>query len=162
MKRMFTFILALMFIVSSAAFAEAGSQDENPSTFVINIDFSFTSRENADLEQINKLLAAMEVNMIEFDDFDGYLAKETVYMDDVPDEISFRYGFDEGTLICTKTSNEKLRRYRLDQCIVENGADFNMFIESWKQLNPGRKLNTIYTIEYDTHTAYIILNYEDV
>lgn len=162
MKKMISLILALILMMCSPVFAEDQNQEEISSTFEIRLNFAFYSRENTDLLQINNLLDAMVLNEVEIDEFDGYLAKDTVYVNDVLSEVNYRYGFDEGKLICRRVSNENLRRYRIDQYTFGNDTDQDVFIENWKRMNPDRRLDTVYTIQYDAQTACIILHYEVV
>ena len=91
-----------------------------PMSSVITMEFSFHDRDERDLEQINRMLAVMDLTDVDIDAFDGYVAVTQRTQDDVVVEVAYRYGFGNCTLVCEKAESGTTHRYQIATEVVEN------------------------------------------
>ena len=61
---------------------------------VIELRFDFNDRDPGDLEQINRLLATMELTDVDVKDIKGYLATTQEFQNDRVVQTTYRYGLD--------------------------------------------------------------------
>lgn len=120
----------------------------------IKIEFDFNDRKSENLEQLNALLAAMELEELELDDLSGYLA---VTEDGEGNLLHKRYGLDSGTLRCKPRAGGD--RYQLDTVVVSDSVDHDEYVTCWRQTNPDRIIRTVITIGFNEDNAYVIAHH---
>lgn len=80
---------------------------------VIELRFDFNDRDPGDLEQINRLLATMELTDVDVKDIKGYLATTQEFQNDRVVQTTYRYGLDSGTLICKRADDAQTYRFQV-------------------------------------------------
>ena len=130
---------------------------------VIELRFDFNDREPQDLEQINRLLATMELSDVDVKDIKGSLATTQEFKNDRIVKTSYRYGLDSGTLICKKADGAKTYRFQAATEVFEgaNAMGDAQFAQYWRKLYPHRKLSTVITIGFKQHTAFLVVYFEE-
>ena len=106
---------------------------------VIELRFDFNDRDPGDLEQINRLLATMELTDVDVKDIKGYLATTQEFQNDRVVQTTYRYGLDSGA----------------------NAMGDGQFAQYWRKLYPHRKLSTVITIGFERHTAFLVVYFEE-
>ncbi len=113
---------------------------ENCNTITIRVNFK--DRSEANLEQINALLAAMPLRELDLQDTAGYTAVTSNPLGRV---ISRRYGLDEATLICHLADEGEGFRYRIDTLVCDPAEDREKVLETWRQENPSQVVRILIT-----------------
>ena len=143
-----------------------GMEEEDAETgSTITLSFAFANREAEDLEQINRLLQAMELTDVKVEDFDSYLATTEHYQDGQVVSTTHRYGLDKLTLVCRKADAEPLYRYQLATEVLEEGHTLlaeGKYSEYWREQHPERSLRTVITLSFEAHTAVVVLYCESI
>lgn len=122
---------------------------------MITIAFDFPGRNASDLEQLNQLLAAMELQELRAEDLEGYLATTTG-----PDGklLDRRYGLDSGVLYCERVAGGY--HYRIDTCVADRNMDHNTFLKSWRQSHPDRTMRISMVVGFEDVYAYTIIHHQ--
>lgn len=134
-----------------------------PMSSVITMEFSFHDRDERDLEQINRMLAVMDLTDVDIDAFDGYVAVTRRTQDDVVVEVTYRYGFDSCTLVCEKAELGETHRYQIATEVFENAnaVESEKYAEHWRETYPERKLRKVMALGFDEHTVFIVVYFEE-
>ena len=124
----------------------------------ITIDFEFKDRSAENIDQINRILAVMDLTDLFIEDPKGYMATTKTYKDDVVISTDYRYGLDSGTLICTKTDDSHSRRYQITTEVLAGVGWMKgrKFEDHWKKKYPERVLSSLVIIGFDELTAFIM------
>ena len=76
---------------------------------------------------------------------------------------TYRCGLNGGVLVCKKASFEKTYRYQIATEVFEAGAmEDGAFADYWRAKYPERRLSTIATYGFDTHTAVVVVYFEEI
>ena len=131
---------------------------------VITLQFTFNERAAEDLEQINRMLAVMDLTGVSMEEYEGYLATTQKMEDGVVVETTYRYGFDSCRLVCEKAESRQNRRYQIMTEVVEGASVMRngQYVEDWRATYPDRKLTTLMELTSEEHTVYIIVYFEEV
>lgn len=130
---------------------------------VIELRFDFNDRDPGDLEQINRLLATMELTDVDVKDIKGYLATTQEFQNDRVVQTTYRYGLDSGTLICKRADDAQTYRFQVATEAFEgaNAMGDGQFAQYWRKLYPHRKLSTVITIGFERPTAFLVVYFEE-
>lgn len=134
-----------------------------PMSSVITMEFSFHDRDERDLEQINRMLAVMDLTDVDIDAFDGYVAMTRHTENEVVVDTTYRYGFDSCTLVCEKAESGKTHRYQIVTEVFENAdaMEGEKYAEHWREAYPERKLRRVMALGSDEHTVFIVVYFEE-
>ena len=134
-----------------------------PMSSVITMEFSFHDRDERDLEQINRMLAVMDLTDVDIDALDGYVAVTRRMQDNVVVEAAYRYGFDSCTLVCEKAESGQTHRYQIATEDFENAdaMESEKYAEHWCETYPERKLRRVMALGFDEHTVFIVVYFEE-
>ncbi len=124
----------------------------------IKIQFEYNDSNAEDLDQINQMLAALELTDVDVEDLSVYLCKTQEYDHEVVVDTAYRCGLNRGTLVCRKADLEKTYRYQIATEVFEAGEmEDEAFENYWRGKYPDRRLSTIFTYRFETHTAYVVV-----
>lgn len=121
----------------------------NPSAEPIrsfDIHFSFSMRDEKDLESLNQLLTGLPLTHLKLYVAQGYIARVQHCEPDgsggtVVTGIEYHAGMDEGVLICHEDRRHPRHIYRIDEQVLQSPVeDEKAFIDDWEKLHPGRKV----------------------
>lgn len=129
---------------------------------VISIQFDFRQRTAEDLEQLNRMLATMELTDLTLENFDGYLTTRQEIKNDVVVNTTYRYGLDSGTLVCKNAGMDEGYRYQIMTETFPKSEEMTVerYVDDWRANRPDQKLRTIHEIEFDGHIAFLVLYFE--
>ncbi len=129
----------------------------------IKIQFEYKDSNAEDLDQINQMLAAMELTDVDVENLSVYLCETQEYDHEVVVGTTYRCGLNRGILVCKKAELEKTYRYQIATDVFEAGAmEDGAFENYWRGKYPERRLSTIATYGFDTHTAFVVVYYEEI
>ncbi len=126
---------------------------------MITIRFDFKNREESDLQQLNALLATMDLSDLSLEDFTGYLA---VTEDGDGNLLHKRYGLDSGKLVCELADNGNGYCYQIDTIVADRSVDYDAFVNGWRESHPDRTWRTVFKIGFQEDFACIILHHQKV
>lgn len=134
-----------------------------PMSSVITMEFSFHDRDERDIEQINRMLAVMDLTDVDIDAFDGYVAVTRHTENEVVVDTTYRYGFDSCTLVCEKAESGQTHRYQIATEVFENAnaVESEKYAEQWRETYPERKLRRVMALGFDEHTVFIVVYFEE-
>lgn len=130
----------------------------------IRIQFEYKDGREEDLDQINQMLATMKLTDLDVDDLSVYLCETQHFDQEVVVGTTYRCGLSSGVLVCKEADFEKTYRYQIATEVLE-GADAmedGTFADYWRENYPGRKLSTVATYGFDTHTAVVVVYFEEI
>lgn len=130
---------------------------------VVTLQFTFNERAVEDLEQINRMLAVMDLTDVTIEDFEGYLATTRKMEDGVAVETTYRYGFDSCTLVCEKAEFGRTRQYQIMTEVFEgaNAMENGQYEAYWRATYPDRRMTTLVEVTFDEQTAYVVVYSEE-
>lgn len=130
---------------------------------VVTLQFTFNERAAEDLDQINRMLAVMDLTGVTVEDFEGYLATRRKMEDGVAVETTYRYGFDSCTLVCEKAQLGQTHRYQIMTEVFEgvNAMENGQYEVYWRATYPNRRLTTLMELASEEHTVYVIVYFEE-
>lgn len=120
-----------------------------------HVEFEFKRREAADIEKLNRVLAAMKLKELDLENPRGYLA---VTRDGEGNLLHKRYGLDSGTFICTPARDGDC--YQIDAAVVDHSVDHEEFLDIWRSCHPDRVMRTVVSMEFDEASGLIILHHQ--
>lgn len=126
------------------------------------LQFTFHDRAVEDLEQINRLLAVMDLTNVRMESFEGYLATTQTMEEGVVIGSSYRYGFDNCTLMCEKTEFGQTHRYQIMTEVFEgvNAMGNEQYEAYWHAIYPHCRLTSLTEVVFDEQTAYVVVYFE--
>ncbi len=127
--------------------------------FMITIHFEFENREATDLQQLNALLATMEMGDLELEDMQDYLA---IIKDGDGNLVGKRYGVDSGTLVCKQPNTGNGYCFQIDSIVADPSVDSDTLMDGWQEGHPDRILCTYMTIGFEDAIAYLLLHHQKV
>lgn len=110
------------------------------------IRFSFTQRDERDLDSLNRLLSGLPVSHVELHVVQGYIARVRHYEPDgsggsVATSTEYHAGVDEGVLVCREDRRQPRHICRIDeQALQGSPPDDKTFIADWEKQHPDRKV----------------------
>lgn len=130
---------------------------------VVTLQFTFNERAAEDLEQINRMLAVMDLTGVTVEDFEGYLATTRKMEDGAAVETTYRYGFDSCTLVCEKAEFGRTRRYQIMTEVFAgaNAMENGQYEAYWRATYPDRRMTTLVEVTFDEQTAYVVVYSEE-
>lgn len=129
----------------------------------IKIQFDYKDGNKEDLDQLNQMLAAMELTEVDVEDLSVYLCTTQEYDHDVVIDTRYRCGLGSGILVCKKADREKAYRYQIATEVFEADAmGDDAFSEYWRERYPERKLSTVITYGFDAHKAVVAVYFEEL
>lgn len=129
---------------------------------IIRLQFDFKDRAPEDLDQLNRILAAMELTDVDVEDVNGYLATTQEYQGDRVVNTTYRYGLDNGILVCKKDDCGQTHRFQVTTMVFEgaNAMRGRAFEEYWRAQYPERMLSTVVTVGFAQQTALVVVYFE--
>ena len=130
----------------------------------VRIQFEYNDRKEEDLDQLNQMLAAMELTDVDVEDLSVYFCTRHELEHEVIVGTTHRCGLNSGILICKKADLEKTYRYQIatevfeDADAMKNGT----FADYWREKYPERKLSTVSTYSFDTYLAVVVVYFEEI
>lgn len=124
---------------------------------MITITYDFHNRQQEDLDQINALLAVMQLEDLQLEDAEGYLATTS---DAQGVLLGRRYGLDSGRLICRIAENGGGNRYRIDTCVEDSCLDPDECLQHWRDSHPDRAMRIAIVVNFDAVNGYLIVHHE--
>lgn len=129
----------------------------------VRIQFEYNNGRVEDLDQINRMLAEMELTDVEVKDLSAYLCTTQKLDHEVVVGTTYRCGLNGGTLVCQKADFEKTYRYQISTEVFEaNAMEDGVFVDYWREKYPERRLSTIVTCNFDTHEAFVVVYFEEI
>lgn len=127
-----------------------------------SIHFVFHDRMEEDLQQLNRMLAAMELTDLALEDIDGYLSAMQELNGGAVVNTTYRYGLDSGTLVCKKEAFADGYQFQIATDVVpkSEGMTAKQYADAWKASHPDQKLRTLQEIQFEGHTAFLLLYFE--
>lgn len=126
---------------------------------MVTLQFQFHERKETDLEEINRLLAIMELTEVDVEDFDGYLARKKVYREGHEVGAYCWYGLDRITLVCRKVLDGQRYRYQMatEAWTDTDHRNSDELVRQWRQKYPDRRISLVIAIGFENHTAFVIV-----
>ncbi len=129
----------------------------------VKIQFEFNDGREEDLDQINQMLAAMELTDVDVKDLAVYLCKTQELDYETVVGTTYRCGLRGGILVCKKVDDEKTYRYQIATEVFETDAmEDGAFEDYWCAKYPDRRLSMIATYGFDTHKAFVVVYFEEI
>ena len=130
---------------------------------VITMQFTFKERAGEDLEQINRMLAVMDLTNVTIEDYEGYLATKQRMEDGAAVETTYRYGFDSCTLVCEKAELGQTRRYQIMTEVAQGAKamEDGQYEAYWRAAYPERRLTTLMELTSDDYTVYVVVYFNE-
>lgn len=188
MKKLFAMFLFSLILMTSIAYSLAAAEleidEEKKSTGVsrvkqeedamredvpirmsseVRIQFEYNDGQAEDLDQINRMLAEMELTDVDVKDLSAYLCTTQKLDHEVVVGTTYRCGLSGGILVCKKADFEKTYRYQIATEVFEaNAMEDGVFVDYWREKYPERRLSTIVTCNFDTHKAFVVVYFEEI
>ena len=124
---------------------------------MIKINFDFNYRRPEDLEQLNAMLATMELQDLRLQDTSHYLSTTT---DGEGNLIGHRFGMDRGELICKLSKGMSGYYYQIDSVVVDESVVHEEFLDAWRESHPERVVRIVIRSEYDEVVGYLIVHHQ--
>lgn len=124
---------------------------------MIKINFDFNHRRPEDLEQLNAMLATMELQDLRLQDTSHYLSTTT---DGEGNLIGHRFGMDSGELICKLSKGRFGYYYQIDPVVVDESVVHEEFLDAWRESHPERVVRIVIRSEYDEVVGYLIVHHQ--
>lgn len=124
---------------------------------MIKINFDFNHRRPEDLEQLNAMLATMELQDLRLQDTSHYLSTTT---DGEGNLIGHRFGMDRGELICKLSKGMSGYYYQIDSVVVDESVVHEEFLDVWRESHPERVVRIVIRSEYDAVVGYLIIHHQ--
>lgn len=125
---------------------------------MITITYDFHNRRQEDLDQINALLAVMQLEDLQLEDAKCYLATTR---DAQGVLLGRRYGLNSGRLICRIAENGGGNRYRIDTFVEDSGLAGDDCLQHWRDSHPDRVMRiSIVADFFDTVKGCLIVHHE--
>lgn len=129
----------------------------------IKVQFEYNDCREEDLNQINQILAAMELTDVDVEDLSVYLCKTQHFDHGVVVGTTYRCGLSNGILVCKKADFEKTYRYQIAAEVFETDAmEDSAFEDYWREKYPERRLSAIVTYGFDTHKVIVVVYFEEI
>lgn len=129
----------------------------------VRIQFEYNDGRVEDLDQINRILAEMELTDVDVKDISAYLCTTQKLDHEVVVGTTYRCGLNGGILVCKKADFEKTYRYQIATEVFEtNAMEDGVFVDYWREKYPERRLGTIVTCNFDTHKAFVVVYFEEI
>lgn len=129
----------------------------------IRIQFKYNDGNKEDLDQLNQMLAAMDLTNVKVENLTVYLCTTQEFDHEVVTDTSYRCGLGSGVLVCGRVDGEKIHRYQLSTEVYEAGAmEGNAFADYWRGKYPERKLSTVITYGFDAHEAVVVVYFNEI
>ena len=124
---------------------------------MIKINFDFNHRRPEDLEQLNAMLATMELQELRLQDTSHYLSTTT---DGEGNLIGHRFGMDRGELICKLSKGMSGYYYQIDSVVVDESVVDEEFLDVWRESHPERVVRIVIRSEYDEVVGCLIVHHQ--
>lgn len=124
---------------------------------MIKINFDFNHRRPEDLEQLNAMLATMELQDLRLQNTSHYLSTTT---DGEGNLIGHRFGMDRGELICKLSKGMSGYYYQIDSVVVDESVVHEEFLDVWRESHPERVVRIVIRSEYDEVVGYLIIHHQ--
>lgn len=110
------------------------------------------------------MLAGMERTDVQLTGEKGYLAVTRNLKDDVVVDTTYRYGLDNGTLVCRKEHAKNPYRFRIATEVLPKSDEMTAerYAEVWRSTHPGQKMRMLQEIHFDEHAAFLVVYFEDI
>lgn len=129
----------------------------------VRIQFHYNDARKEDLDQINQMLAAMELTDVDVEELSVYLTKISMLNEGIVVDTAYRCGLYKGTLVCRRDEAQKVYRYQIATEVFEAGVmEEDAFEDYWRERYPKRRIDTIVTRDYDTHKAIAVVYCEEI
>lgn len=130
----------------------------------VRIQFEYNDGKEEDIDQLNQMLAAMELTDVDVEDFSVYLCTTKELEQGNVVGITYRCGLDSGILVCKNAAFEKTYRYQIATEVFEKADEMEdgMFVNYWCEKYPELKLSTVLTYDFDSHTAMVVVYFEEI
>lgn len=129
----------------------------------IKIQFEYKDGKKEDLDQLNQMLAAMELTDVDVENLSVYLCTTQEFDHNVVVGTTYRCGLGSGILVCKKADCKKTYRYQIATEVFEADAmEDDAFADDWHERYPERKLSMIVTYGFDTHRAVVVVYFEEI
>lgn len=129
----------------------------------VRIQFEYNDGNEEDLDQLNQMLAAMDLTDVDVEDLSVYLCKMQEVDHGVVVDTTYRCGLNDGILVCKKAAFEKTYRYQIATEVFEADAmEDEAFANYWCEKYPKRRLSTIATYDFDTYKAAVVVYFEEI
>lgn len=123
-----------------------------------SIQFVYNDGKEEDLDQINQMLAALELSDITVEDLSVYLCTTKKYEHDVVVDTAYRCGLSKGTLICKRADDEATYRYQIATEVLEDDALEDMsFANYWQKKYPARRLKMVIAYKFGVRKAFVVV-----
>lgn len=125
---------------------------------MITITFDFPEREEADLQQLNAMLATMKLKKLKLEDFETYLCTTT---DGNGKILNHRLGLDCGKLVCIPAEDDQESNiYQIDCEVVGYPMESDMYVNGWRTTRPDRIVRTLIAMNYNGKTGFVLLHHQ--
>lgn len=129
----------------------------------VRIQFQYNNDSEEHLNQINQMLAAMELTDVDVEELSVCLSEMNTLNQGVVVETTYRCGLNKGILVCRKDEAKKVYRYQVATEVFEAGTmEGDAFEDYWRERYPKRRIDTIVTRDFDTHKAIAVLYSEEI
>lgn len=129
----------------------------------VRIQFEYNDGNEEDLDQLNQMLAAMDLTDVDVEDLSVYLCKTQDIDHGVVVDTTYRCGLNDGILVCKKAAFEKTYRYQIATEVFEADAiEEEAFANYWCEKYPERRVSTITTYDFDTYTGAVVVYFEEI
>ena len=125
---------------------------------MITITFDFPEREEADLQQLNAMLATMKLKKLKLEDFETYLCTTS---DGNGKILNHRLGLDCGKLVCIPAEDDQESNiYQIGCEVVKYPKDSDQYVDFWWKTHPDRVVRTLIAMDYSGKTGFVVLHHQ--
>lgn len=124
---------------------------------LITIQFDFPDRRIGDLQQLNKILQAMELTDLDLKNTEGYFALVIDLQNTV---VNWHYGLERGTLHCELADGRPGHHYQIDSYVPDDVTDHDAYLDNWQKEHPDRVMHLYFYSKSSNMIAYTIVHHE--